>query len=359
MPLADEVLAPAAVRPGAVRRVLRPVGRPVKRALWRAAVERDWRRARRGHADLALFHGFRAAPAGGGSQTLRAVAEEMERRGLTIELQTISPSARACLFNSFNFDFERLELLARRVDGVRMVHRVGAVTSLYRGFDDGTDRRVAELNRRLADATIAISHATVEMYRSIGVELVDPHVIYNGCDHRIFNRDGKTPFSRDRKTRLIAVSWSDIPRKGAPVYRWLEQRLDWSRYEFTFVGNTATPFERIRHVPALPSQALADELRRHDVFVTATEHDAYSNALVEALSCGLPALYLDSGGSAEAVKEAGLAFTDREAIPALLDRLVEEYEERQARISLPALEEIVDRYLEVLGLRDYVGVRGD
>jgi glycosyltransferase involved in cell wall biosynthesis len=80
---------------------------------------------------------------------------------------------------------------------------------------------------------------------------------------------------------------------------------------------------------------------------------------VEALSCGLPAVYLDSGGSREAVKEAGFAFTDREQIPDLLDRLVDEYEERQAAISLPSLEEIVDQYLDALGLDEFVGRRGD
>ena len=95
------------------------------------------------------------------------------------------------------------------------------------------------------------------------------------------------------------------------------------------------------------------------MFLTATRNDAYSNALVEALSCGLPALYLDSGGSREAVKEAGFGFTDREEIPVLLDRLIHEYEERQSAISLPSLQEVTDQYLETLGLDEFVGIRGD
>jgi glycosyltransferase involved in cell wall biosynthesis len=151
------------------------------------------------------------------------------------------------------------------------------------------------------------------------------------------------------------VSWSTNPRKGGPVYRWLEEALDPARFELTFIGNTTEPFRRVRRLPPLASRDLADELRRHDVFVTATENDAYSNALVEALSCGLPALYLDSGGSGEAVKDAGFAFTSKEEIPGLLDRLVEEYEMRQAAIALPTLTEIVDAYLDVLGLRDAHG----
>jgi glycosyltransferase involved in cell wall biosynthesis len=348
---------PAEPTIGAVRLALRPVTRPLKRVAWRAKIERDAHRARRRPADLAIFHEFRPPPAGGGNQTLRAVFGEMARRGIRIESNTISTDSRAVLFNSFNFDFRRFELLARRVDGIRMVHRVGAVTSLYRGFDDGTDSRLARINRDHADATIAISHATIEMYRQIGVELVRPVVVYNGCDDMIFNRHGRIPFGRDRKIRLISSSWSDNPRKGGPTYRWLEDHLDWSRYEFTFVGNTQERFERIRYLPPLASNELADQLRQHDIFVTATEHDAYSNALVEALSCGLPALYLDSGGSAEAVQDAGFGFRDRGDIPELLDRLVDEYEDRQQAISLPTLAEIVDAYLEVLGLHDFVAAR--
>jgi glycosyltransferase involved in cell wall biosynthesis len=341
-----------------VRRALRPITRPLRLAAWRAAVERDVFRSRRRVAELAVFHEFAPPPGGGGHQALRAVLDECSRRGVRMDFQTISPSARACLFNSFNFDARRLELIARRApERCRMVHRVGAVTSLYRGFDDGTDALVAELNRRFADATLAISHATIEMYRSIGIELVSPKVVYNGCDPRIFHRNGRIHFSRDRKVRLISSSWSDNPRKGASVYRWLEQHLDHDRFDFTFVGRTSVPFERIRHVPPVPSHELAELLRQHDVFVTATENDAYSNALVEALSCGLPALYLDSGGSGEAVKDAGFAFTSREQIPELLERLVDEYEERQAAISLPTLEEVADGYLELLGLDEFVGIR--
>jgi glycosyltransferase involved in cell wall biosynthesis len=346
---------PPELEVGSIRRALHPVTRPAKRAAWRIRVERDARIARRNEADLAVFHEFAPPPAGGGNQTLTALLGELARRGVRIESNAMSPGTRACLFNSFNFDFERLDLFSRRTRGVRMVHRVGAVTSLYRGYDDGTDALTASANRRLADATIAISQATIEMYRSLGIELVEPTVIYNAVDPALFHPEGRIAFGRDRRIRLISSSWSDNPRKGAPTYRWLEDHLDWDRFEFTFVGNTPTPFERIRHVPPLPSDQLAAELRRHDIFITATEHDAYSNALVEALSCGLPALYFDSGGSGEAVKEAGFAFGEPGEIPGLLDRLVAEYEQRQALISLPSIEEIADRYLQTLGLDDFVG----
>src|SRR5207248_3455024 len=110
---------------------------------WRLGIERDAALARVRPVELALFHEFAPSPAGGGHQTLRAMTDEFERRGLRVGNNTVSPSTRAVLVNSFNFDFARLELLARRGPEARVVHRVGAVTTLYRGFDDGTDARGA------------------------------------------------------------------------------------------------------------------------------------------------------------------------------------------------------------------------
>ena len=331
------------------------MGRPIRRGLWHAGIRRAARAARARSAELAVFHDFAPSPAGGAHQTLRAVLGEMTKRGVRVEYGAASASTKAVLFNSFNFDVRRLEWFAARMtDECRFVHRVGAVTTLYRGFDDGTDARVGELNRRFARATIAISQATIDMYRSIGIDLVAPRVIYNGVDPEIFHPRGHVPFDRGRKTRIISVSWSDNPRKGGPALHRLERALDPDRYEITFVGNSREAFDHVRHLPPVPSRELAALLREHDVFFTATEHDAYSNALVEALSCGLPAIYLDSGGSREAVKEAGFGFTDSEDVPTLLDRLRDEYEDRQARISLPSLAEVVDGYLETLGLHDFV-----
>ena len=68
----------------------------------------------------------------------------------------------------------------------------------------------------------------------------------------------------------------------------------------------------------------------------------------EALACGLPVAYRQSGGHPELVGEAGLGFERPEELPDVLDRLVAELDERRAAIRVPRLEEIADRYLEVL-----------
>ena len=52
-----------------------------------------------------------------------------------------------------------------------MVHRVDGPIGVYRGFDDGTDARIAEINRELADATVAQSRFSLDAHRELGIEL--------------------------------------------------------------------------------------------------------------------------------------------------------------------------------------------
>src|SRR5262249_46155878 len=96
------------------------------------------------------------------------------------------------------------------------------------------------------------------------------------------------------------------------------------------------------------SRALAELLRGCDVYLATSRDDPCSNALLEALACGLPAAYLRSGGHPELVGDAGLPFDAPEAVPAVLERLVAELERRRGASRLPALPGGPSRYMEVL-----------
>jgi glycosyltransferase involved in cell wall biosynthesis len=310
----------------------------------RARTARDVRAARGGAADLAVFHEFHAPPYGGGNQFLLALVGELERRGLSVETNRISGRTPACLYNSFNFDFHRLQRFAR--GDVRMVHRVDGPIATYRGFDDGTDRRIAQINE-LADVTILQSRFSLEKHRELGIDLRNPVVVRNSVDPAVFHpRD--EPRVRGKRLRVIATSWSANPRKGAGVLAWLDRNLDFDAFDVTFAGNSEQTFERIRIVRPVPSGELADLLREHDVYLAASRDDPCSNALLEALACGLPAAFLRSGGHPELVGEGGIGFDDPEELPDALDRLGEELDERRSRIRVPALADVADSYLQAL-----------
>jgi len=251
-----------------------------------------------------------------------------------------------CLFNSFNFDFRRLRRFSGR--GARMAHRVDGPIGVYRGFDDGTDQRILHVNRALADATVFQSRYSLEKHLELGLELAAPVVVPNAVDPAIFH----PPVSREpltgRRLRIVATSWSDNPRKGSETLGWLDAHLDTDRYELTFVGRSAHQFERARVVAPVASEPLAELLRGQDVYLAASQDDPCSNALLEALACGLPAAFLRSGGHPELVGEAGVPFDAPEELPDVLGRLERELDERRAAIRLVPLSEVADRYLEVL-----------
>jgi glycosyltransferase involved in cell wall biosynthesis len=329
---------------GALVRVRRLVTRAAREAGTEIDVARS--RRRRGGADLALFHEFAPPPTGGGHQFLRALVAELERRGLTVEHNRISRGTVVCLLNSFNFDFRRLRRFAR--GDVRFVHRVDGPIATYRGFDDGTDARIAEINAELAAATVVQSRYSLEAHRALGIELVKPHLIPNTVDPSVFHPPAEREPIAGRRVRVIASSWSDNPNKGGDVLTWLDAHLDHERYELTFAGRADEAFEHVRVLGPIATEPLAEELRRNDVYLAPSRNDPCSNALLEALASGLPAVFRASGGHPELVGDAGLPFDEPEEAVEALDRLVAELDERRSAIRLTPIEEVADRYLEAL-----------
>lgn len=297
--------------------------------------------------DLAIVHRFRSPPYGGSNQFLTALRAELRARGLRVSDGPIGRRTRACLLHSYLVDVD--DLVGRLDPNVRVVHRVDGPIALYRGSDDGSDDRIVEINRRLAHATIFQSRWSLEAHRAAGIELQDPHVITNAVDPRVFYPAERSVLGP--RIRLIATSWSDNPNKGGETLKWLARTLDPDRYTLTFVGRVQTDLAPARVVPPLDSEGVGALLREHDVYLAPSRNDPCSNALLEALACGLPVLYLRSGGHPELVGDAGIGYDDRQEIPGLLEGLAGEYDERRARISISSLADVADRYLAVLGLR--------
>ena len=304
--------------------------------------------ARFSFADLSIFHDFDPPPSGGGHQFLRGFWKQAEAYGLRVENNRISRTTQACLFNSFNFKERRLSWMRKK--SVLYVHRVDGPIDVYRGYDGGVDYGIHTFNKKYADKTIFQSHYSLEKHLERGLEFKNPVVIQNAADPDIFHSYEKKPFSVGRKTRLIATSWSDNINKGSPFYKWLDENLDWNRFEFTFVGNSPIKFKNIKIIPPVTSYRVAEILREHDIYITASKHESCSNSLIEALSCGLPAIFLVSGGNPEIVKQAGIGFETAYQIPDLLDMIVSDYDTFQKNISIPSLDEVSKAYLKVLEL---------
>ena len=295
---------------------------------------------------VGLWHSFFKPPYGGGNQFMMALRKGLTQLGIDVRENELTEEIDAYILNSIHFDVDRFLEFGKK-HRLNVVHRIDGPIHMIRGFDLEKDILCYELNEKFAGATVLQSNWVYKNIVKLNYRPVSPSIIINAVDSDIFHRQGRVKFSKDRKIRLISSSWSNNPRKGGPVYKWIEDNLDWSRFEYTFVGNASEEFSRIRRVEPVPSEDLADLLRQHDIYITASQNDPCSNAVIEALSCGLPTLFLNDGGHPELVGSGGLPFSSNEEIIPQLDRLVENYEMFQNLIVVSRLSDVAAKYLSI------------
>jgi glycosyltransferase involved in cell wall biosynthesis len=186
-------------------------------------------------------------------------------------------------------------------------------------------------------------------------------VIHNGVDERVFNfrrREAfglrerqRTFWSHAESVRVVVSSWSPDPNKGFVEYTAIDKRLG-GRHDVnvTLVGQLpkGLSFTNIRYVPPVRTRKLAELLKRHHVLLQLARYETCSNALIEGLNCGLPAIYLDSGSNAEIAADYGIPYEGDfdAAVAAVLeqyDRFIARLPQNPFRISV-----VLPRYLEVL-----------
>jgi len=296
---------------------------------------------------VGLWHTFYEPPYGGGNQFMMALRKGLLARGVEVRENELSPEIDAYVLNSIHFDVDRFLEFSRK-HRINVIHRIDGPIHLIRGFDREKDEFCYRLNAQFASATVLQSSWVYQRIVDMGYRPIEPVIVHNAVDEAIFNAHSRVRFDPSRKVRLISSSWSNNPRKGGPVYKWIEDHLDWSRFEYTFVGNASESFNRIHHIPPVPSEQLADMLRHHDIYITASKNDPCSNSLIEALACGLPALYLNDGGHPELVGYGGLPFNAEDEILSQLDKLAGDYEAFQRLITVSRLQDVTEKYLTLI-----------
>ena len=290
-----------------------------------------------------IIFNIKNKPTGGGNQFLKA----LQKYFISKNIYTEKPEfADIFLFNSYQY-IPQVIRLKKKYPNKIFIHRIDGPIHLYSRPNDKRDKIINITNKYIADATVFQSKWSKKANLATGLKKskIDT-VITNAPDSTIFNKKDKKDFNFHNKIKLIATSWSSWHKKGFPIYKWLDENLDFSKYEMTFCGNTNESFKNIKHISPLPSSELAKELKNHDIFITASQKDPCSNSLIEALHCGLPAIALNDGGHPEIIKEGGELFQDQEEIPELLKKISENYEYYTNKINIPNINEVAEAYIQ-------------
>ncbi len=300
-----------------------------------------------------IFYAFKDGPWGGGNQFLKSLRKSLQSRGVYTDHLM---EADVVLVNSHHFgskdECQRLLSLKEKRPHVRIIHRLDGPVTLIRNRNEGSDSLIFKFSKHFADAAIVQSAWCLAHCKKLGWDDTIPHtLIFNAPDPDLFYPvSGR---ALNNKIKLIATSWSPSSGKGFSVYQWMDEHLDWQRFEMTFVGNTPVAFKNIHHLPPQTSQQLAQTLREHDIFITASRNDPCSNSLIEALHCGLPALGYHDGGHPELIQNSGRTFSSVDEIPLLLQDIVDHYKNYQQNIHLPDMSKVCDAYYDFM-VSDYL-----
>jgi glycosyltransferase involved in cell wall biosynthesis len=290
---------------------------------------------------------FVDGPWGGGNQFLKSLKKYFEQIGV---YENNPEKAEVILFNSYPFGseylFKKVFSLLRRFKGKTVIHRVDGPVYYVRGNDLAVDRALFYFNDKFSHGTVFQSSWSRDKCRELGLKTNQfETVIMNAPDKNVFYpKNSSNTNIGNEKIKIVAMSWSANIRKGFSVYKYLDDNLDFNRYQMTFIGNCPIKVSNIIHIKPLNSTLLADRLRGHDLYITASKNDPCPNSLLEALHCKLPAIALNSGGHPELIGNGGITFEGESDVISAIEKVASNLESYRNNISVPDISHVAEQY---------------
>lgn len=197
---------------------------------------------------------------------------------------------------------------------VVVVHRINECDQ--RKNTKGLNKKYININKKISDYTIFVSKWLYKIYQNEGFDDTRYKIILAGADKNIFNKNNGLIYDSKEKLKIVTHHWSNNWNKGFEIYKKIDNLLDdnyWnSKYEFTFIGNVPKnlKFKNTKLISPLAGKNLAQKLKENHIYITASINEPSGNHHIEAAQCGLPVLYLESGGMPEYCKKYGLSFSE-------------------------------------------------
>ena len=282
--------------------------------------------------DICVLYETVDSPWGGANQFLKALAAELVRMGHTVRRHP-APDTQVVLLNAFNQGAGRplspgqvaqlrhtgTMTPASRVlpgwfytwrsrRGPPLVHRVDGVPELIRGQRTPADAIQPAVNQLTDHTVFQTEYCRTSFAEHCGVTPDSWRVILNAVDPRLFfpHPDGAW---KGGPLRLVAASWSSNPRKGHAALAEVSRLPD---TELTFAGNWCADVDpaAVKILGVRRSDEVAELMRSSHALIHAAWNEPCSNTIVEAMACGLPIIYRDSGGSRELAGEYGVPLSE-------------------------------------------------
>ena len=167
---------------------------------------------------------------------------------------------------------------------------------------------------KIADHTIFVSRWLKNLYLTQGINRKNNNVILAGADAEIFNNNGLSSWNSNQKLKIVTHHWGASWNKGFEIYEFIDELLMndyWKeKIDFTYIGNLPKKFnfKNSNYYEPMSGLKLASKLKEHNIYLTGSINEPSGNHHIEGAQCGLPIMYIDSGGVAEYCKQYGIEY---------------------------------------------------
>lgn len=257
---------------------------------------------------------------GGGNQVGNALVHCFHQKGAhvcfdlnmpNIDLILLTEPRKELAISAYN-DADIFKYLLRNKRTI-VVHRINECDE--RKGTKNVNQRLIRANL-CADHTVFVGSWLVKLFLEQGWKKGDYSVIRNGSDREIFHPIGYTRWSGPPEPlRIVTHHWGANWLKGFDIYQQFDQMLELdqykSRFSFTYIGNLPEGFKfrNAHYIPPKHGVELANNIRQHHVYLTASQNEPGGNHQNEGANCGLPLLFRDSGCMPEYCTGYGISFT--------------------------------------------------
>ncbi len=194
-----------------------------------------------------------------------------------------------------------------------VVHRINECDE--RKGTNFVNKYLIEANK-IADYTIFVSEWLQNLYENQGINKKNNKVILAGANKKIFNSNDKAIWNNEKKLKIVTHHWGANWNKGFKIYQKIDNLLNdefWKkRIDFTYIGNLPNKFKffNTNHIEPISGTDLSDELKKNHIYITGSINEPSGNHHIEGAQCGLPVMYIDSGGVKEYCKDFGIEYSE-------------------------------------------------
>ncbi len=209
-----------------------------------------------------------------------------------------------------------------------VVHRINECDE--RKNTNYVNRYLISVNK-IADQTVFVSNWLKDLYEDQGINKANNNVIMAGANSTIFNNKDFKPWDGKGKIKIVTHHWGANWNKGFDSYVLVDKLMSQKKWkekiEFTYIGNLPKKFsfENSSVVAPLSGEALAKEIKKSHLYITGSLNEPSGNHHIEAAQCGLPLLYINSGGIPEYCKNFGIMY-DVHNLEISLEEIINKYE---------------------------------